>query len=253
MPVYHYDEQALNLLATLFSPGFIHLGSKAWVESLGQEFDLTGKKVLDFGSGAGGPVCYLARNEVQITGVEVSDFLLAKSKALATQLNLSGRVEFLPLIGETLPAHNKFDLIMSINGLSRYKDKNHWFVEFNRMLRGSGTLMLMDWFHKTEDYSAQMQAFLQFSDEIVYLASAQDYLQLLEKNKFNYVNFKDTTKLMRSQCDETILLMKTEHQETLVTHFGAEYYEWWLEYWQLLYAALQTGDLITGYVRGVKS
>jgi len=253
MPVYHYDEQALNLLATIFSPGYIHLGSQAWVTSLGQEFDLAGKKVLDFGSGAGGPACYLATQEVQITGVEVSDFLLAKSKALAVQQNVAGRVEFLQLIGETFPAHYKFDLIMSINTLSRYKEKNHWFAEFNRMLRGSGTLMLMDWFHKTGDYSLEAQAFLQFSDEILYLNTVQDYLQLLEKNKFNYVNFKDTTKAMRSLCEETILLMKTEHQGTLVTHFGAEYYEWWLEYWQLLYAALQTGDLITGYVRGVKS
>jgi cyclopropane fatty-acyl-phospholipid synthase-like methyltransferase len=252
--VYHYDEQALNLLATIFKPGFIHLGASDWVAAINQEFALGNKRVLDFGCGAGGPACYLAmQSDVQVTGLDLSALLVEKSKALAEELTLQNRVEFAQITQLPLPTHHKFDLVMSINTISRVKEKDNLFSEFHRTLRTSGTLAIMDWFHKSSHYSDASKAFFSFTDDIFYLNTAQDYLQSLEKNKFSYVNFKDTTKNMRLLCATLIEQMKIEHQGALVARFGAEYYEWWLEYWQLLYAALQSGDLISGNVRAIKA
>lgn len=250
--VYHYDEQALNTLAILFAPGFMHAGSKAWVDALCQEIPLSNKRVLDFGSGAGGPASEIAQYDAQILGLDFSTELIEKSRELAAQKGLTARIEFAVQKGLPLAISYKVDLILSINTLSRCKDKTKIFAEFYRIMRTSGTVAIMDWFHKSPHYSDAVKAFFAYTPDVFYLNTPQDYLQMLEKNKFGYVNFKDTTKNMRSIIDTVIMDLQTDKNEMIISLYGAEYYEWWLEYWHLLQAALQSGDLISGCVRGVR-
>lgn len=252
--VYHYDEKVLNTLAILFAPGFIHLGSQEWTSQLCQDLDLAGRKVLDFGSGAGGPACLIAKQyDAQITGLESSPLLIEQSKALAAHSPHQGRIDFTLMSDLPLPINNKFDLIMSINTISLYKEKDQLFSELSQVLRGSGMFITMDWFHKSSHYTEATQAFFKFTDNLFYLNTPQEYLQRLEKNKLSYVNFKDNTKNIRQLCEDLITTLKTEHQEQIIMRWGAEYFEWWLEYWSLLLAALQSGDLLTGHVSGTKT
>jgi cyclopropane fatty-acyl-phospholipid synthase-like methyltransferase len=249
--VYHYDEKALTTLAILFSPGFTQLGEKPWIEAMGHEFDLTNKKVLLLGSGAGGAACFLAsRYDAQVLGLETEPFLIEASQQLKEKAGLHN-VTFERL---HLPFSNghKFDLIFSINTLSDYKEKNVLFTELHRILRPNGTLAMLEWFHKSPNYSEDASTFFEYTHDVFYLNTPQDYLQILEKNHFSYVNFNDTTKNMRHLSEELIMQLKTNHQGEIIAAFGAEYYEEWLDYWQLLHAALQSGDLISGSVRGVK-
>ncbi|MGA2655640.1 MAG: methyltransferase domain-containing protein [Gammaproteobacteria bacterium] len=252
--LYHYDNKALNTLAILFAPGFVHLGSEPWIHNLCRELNLSGQKVLDFGAGAGGPACYIAKQfDAQVLGLEFSPLLLESAKQLALQNNLSTRVEFAQIHDPaSLGLTQKFDLIYSINSLSHCKDKELLFAQLSSTLRSNGTLAIMDWFHKSPNYSEATQAFFKFTDDIFYLNTPQEYLQRLEKNKLSYVNFKDTTKSIRQECEALIQALKTTHQGEIIASFGAEYYEWWVEYWSLLYAAMQSGDLIKGHVQGVK-
>ncbi len=252
--VYHYDEKALSTLAVLFAPGFVHLGAKTWMEQLPQEQELAGKKILDFGSGAGGPACFIAQNyDAQVTGVEISKLLVEYSQALAHHTKLIGRLEFIQVPELPLPFNHKFDMAYSINKISSCKNKDLVFSELSRVLRSHATLIIMDWFHKSAHYSEATQAFFKFTDGIFYLNTPQEYLQQLEKNKLSYVNFKDNTKNTLKLCETLITELKTTHQGEIVTQFGAEYFEWWLEYWSLLYAAMQSGDLLTGHVRGIRT
>lgn len=252
--VYHYDAKALNTLAFLFAPGFVYLGSQTWVSELCQALDLNGKKILDFGSAAGGPASAIAKQyDAQVTGLESSAFLVEQSQKLASEHQLVGRLEFIFLPTLPLPFNHKFDLILSINTISQCKDKDLVFGELSRVLRSHGTLTTMDWFHKSSHYTEATEAFFKFTDSIFYLNTPQEYLQRLEKNKLSYVDFKDNTKTMRQACEQLIIELKTTHQGEIITLFGAEYYEWWVEYWSLLLAALQSGDLLTGHVRGIKT
>lgn len=253
-PVYHYDQKALNTLAILFAPGFVHLGSLAWVSQLCQEFNLSGQKILDFGSAAGGPACLIAKQyDAHVTGLEFSTLLVEQSQALAAQTPLMGRVDFSVIPDLPLTLNNKFDLILSIDTIASCTDKETLFSDLSRALRPNGTLAIMDWFHKSPHYSEETQAFFKFTDGVFYLNTPQEYLQRLEKNKLSYVNFKDNTKIIRTQCKELITALKTTHQGEIIALFGAQYYETWLEYWSLLYAALQSGDLLTGHARGIKT
>ncbi len=252
--LYHYNDQALTTLGILFAPGFLHLGSHAWVDDLCQELNLSGQKVLDFGSGAGGPACRIAKQfDAQVLGLEFSALLVEKAREFAIKENLTAKVEFNQLLLPPLVLNQKFDLIYSINTLSHCKDKDGLFTQLSSALRPNGSMAFMDWFHKSPNYSEATEAFFKFTDDFFYLNTPQEYLQRLEKNKLSYVNFKDTTKTIRQECEALITALKTTHQGEIITAFGAEYYEWWVEYWSLLYAALQTGDLIKGNVRGVKT
>lgn len=252
--LYHYDDKALNTLAILFAPGYIHLGSEAWIEGLCQELNLSGQKVLDFGSGAGGPACKIAKQfDAQVLGLEFSEILIERARQLALAENVNSKAEFALITDDAaLGLTQKFDLIYSINTLSHCKDKDDLFAQLTSALRSNGTMTFMDWFHKSPNYSEATEAFFKFSADIFYLNTPQEYLQRLEKNKLSYVNFKDTTKGIRLQCETFLTELKTTHQGEIITSLGAEYYEWWVEYWSLLYAALQSGDLIKGHVRGVK-
>lgn len=252
--VYHYDEKALSTLAFLFAPGVVHLGAQTWVDGLCQELK-PGKKVLEFGSAAGGAACQIAKQcDAQVLGLEFSKFLVEQSQALAAQENVTQRVEFAVLPDSPpLILNQKFDLIFSINTLSHCKNKDSLFTELSSVLKANGTLAIMDWFHKSPNYSAATEAFFKFTDGVFYLNTPQDYLQRLEKNKLNYVNFKDTTKQMCQNAEALITSLKINHDGEIITAFGAEYYEWWLEYWSLLHAALQSNDLITGHVSGIKT
>ncbi|MFA6036659.1 MAG: methyltransferase domain-containing protein [Legionellales bacterium] len=252
--VYHYDEKALSTLALLFAPGFVHLGAQAWVDDLCKDLK-PGKKVLDFGSAAGGAACQIAKKcDAQVVGLEFSKFLVTQSQELAAQENLTARVEF-SVLPDTPPLilNQKFDLIFSIDTLSHCKNKDTLFTELRAALKTNGTLAIMDWFHKSPNYSAATEAFFKFTEGVFYLNTPQDYLQLLEKNKLSYVNFKDNTKQMCQYAEALITSLKIDHEGQIVAAFGAEYYEWWLEYWSLLYAALQSNDLVTGHVSGIKT
>lgn len=106
-----------------------------------------GERVVDVGSG-GGFDCFMAAHLVgpdgKVVGVDMTDEMLAKSRASARALGL-GHVEFRKGLAEQLPVDDSgADVVISNGVINLCPDKRMVFSEINRVLRPGGWLQFAD-------------------------------------------------------------------------------------------------------------
>lgn len=104
-------------------------------------------RVVDIGSG-GGFDCFVAARLVgergRVIGVDMTEEMLAKSRATAQQMGL-GHVEFREGIAEELPVEDGWaDLAISNGVLNLVADKPTVFAEIRRVVRPGGRLQFAD-------------------------------------------------------------------------------------------------------------
>lgn len=106
-----------------------------------------GEQVVDLGSG-GGFDCFVAAEQVgsegRVVGVDMTDEMLARSRAAAQAMGL-GNVEFRKGIIEDLPVENGWaDVVISNGVINLCADKRRVFNEIMRVLRPGGRLQFAD-------------------------------------------------------------------------------------------------------------
>jgi len=97
-------------------------------------------RMLDIGSGVGGPAIYIAdKTGCQITGIDVSDVGIETGRKLANEAGLDERVNF--YLGDALDMpfpDNSFDIAISINVMNVFEDKEGLFKQVIRVLKPKG-------------------------------------------------------------------------------------------------------------------
>lgn len=106
-----------------------------------------GERVVDVGSGAGFD-CFVAAHHVgrsgQVVGVDMTDEMLAKSRATAAAMGLA-RVTFRKGLAEDLPVASGWaDVVISNGVINLCADKRAVFSEIFRVLRPGGHLEFAD-------------------------------------------------------------------------------------------------------------
>jgi arsenite methyltransferase len=107
----------------------------------------TGERVVDVGAGAGFD-SFVAAHQVgetgKVIGVDMTDAMLAKSRATADQLGLR-HVEFREGFAESLPVEDSWaDVVISNGVMNLCADKKATFAEIYRVLRPGGRLQFAD-------------------------------------------------------------------------------------------------------------
>jgi arsenite methyltransferase len=107
----------------------------------------SGKRVVDLGSG-GGFDCFVAAEQVgsegQVVGVDMTEEMLQRSRAAATEMGL-GNVEFRQGVIEDLPVETGWaDVVISNGVINLCADKRRVFTEIMRVLRPGGSLQFAD-------------------------------------------------------------------------------------------------------------
>jgi ubiquinone/menaquinone biosynthesis C-methylase UbiE len=105
-----------------------------------------GERLLDIGSGLGGPARYLAKVcGCQVTGVDLTAEFVAVAIDLAHRAGLAGQVEFKQGSALDLPfADGSFDLAWSQNVAMNIADRPRYYAEMRRVLRPGGRLAIQD-------------------------------------------------------------------------------------------------------------
>ncbi len=98
-------------------------------------------RVLDVGSGTGGPAVHMAaRSGCRMTGVEVNDVGVGVARRLAAGAGLEDRVAFIEADAMHMPLQDaSFDIAISMNVMNVFEDKVGLFREVRRVLRPGGT------------------------------------------------------------------------------------------------------------------
>ncbi len=113
--------------------------------SLGQI--MSGEKVVDVGSGAGFDsfiAAHLVEERGQVIGVDMTEEMLAKARASASQTGV-GNVEFRQGLAESMPVDSAWaDVVISNGVVNLCPDKRAVFEEMRRVLKPGGRIQIGD-------------------------------------------------------------------------------------------------------------
>jgi sarcosine/dimethylglycine N-methyltransferase len=104
------------------------------------------ERVLDVGSGLGGPSRYLAwRYGVRVSGVDLTAEFVRVAEMLTLRTGLAGKVDYHQGNALDLPfAALSFDVVWSQNAAMNIADRDHLYAEMRRVLKRGGRLALQE-------------------------------------------------------------------------------------------------------------
>jgi phosphoethanolamine N-methyltransferase len=142
----HVHSAMMDVLQAVFGQRWVgqqHFTSTAELDALHAALRVGPEaRVLDIGSGSGGPAIYLAQQYgCHVTGIDLSAKRVRMARGAARAAGLAQRVEF--VVGDLLTAAfptSSFDAIISDNVWFTVANKTYLFERCRRMLRPSGRI-----------------------------------------------------------------------------------------------------------------
>ncbi len=169
-------------------------GRKATIE-LAQKAGLNeNMKVLDVGSGIGGPARTLATEfGSHITGIDLCKEYCQAANVINQRLDLSKKIEIQQGNALEMPFDDgSFDFVMIQHVLMNIEDKKRLFLQIHRVLRPKGTLGIY-----TICSGKKSPIFFPVvwanDSNLSFLLSSQKLLQLIKSNDFKELSWNDDT------------------------------------------------------------
>jgi MPBQ/MSBQ methyltransferase len=125
----------------------LHAGGAPAAQEVLRRLGLTqGQRLLDVGSGLGGPSRLAASSApVSVTGVDLTPEFVDSARVLTERVGLADRVTFEVGSGGGLPLDDaSFDAAMMIHVGMNLQDKRSVFADVHRVLRPGGTFVVFD-------------------------------------------------------------------------------------------------------------
>jgi SAM-dependent methyltransferase len=143
-----YAKDFTDALQFMWGEGFLSPGGPEEVAEMVAGIDLTGKRVLDVGSGLGGVDILLATKHgaAEVIGIDVEQQLVEAARTLISAKCLTERVTFQLGEGGPLPFPDaSFDVVFSKDAMVHIEDKAALYAEVLRVLRPGGWFTAADW------------------------------------------------------------------------------------------------------------
>ncbi len=172
-----------------------HGGQRPATIRLAELLGLTGtERVLDVGSGLGGPSRFLAwRYGVHVSGVDLTAEFVEVARMLTRRTGLDGMVDYRQGDALDLPfADASFDVVWSQNAAMNIADRDRLYREMQRVLKPGGRLALQE---VAAGPGGAPHFPVQWAREpsISFLYSAAETRAKLEAAGFRVVTWQDTT------------------------------------------------------------
>lgn len=143
-----YAKDFTAALQFVWGEGFLSPGGPEEVAEMVAGIDLSGKRVLDIGSGLGGVDILLATTHgaAEVVGIDVEPQLVDSARALAAAKGLRERVKFQLVEPGPLPfPEASFDVVFSKDAMVHIEDKAALYAEVLRVLKPGGWFTAADW------------------------------------------------------------------------------------------------------------
>ena len=256
-----YDKDFLALLETVYGEGFLSQGKSQALEQMFHGIDLNGKKLLDIGSGLGGLDFELASKfNVCVVGVDPLEEAIqqARKKLALVQKTLKGKVSFRKLdvdnqVSLAMFPDNNFDILFSREALLHVPvdKKVIYFKEMLRVLKPGGLLIVVDWTHRTPDYSKVLERLIREDGLEFNMVTLAEYKENLRKAGFIDVSFEDdTSRYVEFSKENCKTIIKLEKQ--IKSRFDKEMYDGSISGWDDQKKVFEKRDVIVVNIRAYK-
>ncbi len=163
-----------------------HVGGLEATQELAKQMELrAGLRLLDVGSGIGGPARYFAAEHgCRVTGIDLTEEFVRVARSLTRRTKLDGLAEFRQGSALELPfAPETFDRAYMIHVGMNVADKAGIFREVRRVLKLAGRFTIFD-ILRTGDGPIRYPVPWAMSEETSFVAMAKDYGAALENAGF---------------------------------------------------------------------
>ncbi len=249
-----YHDNVVKMLELIWGKGYMAPGGPGNVAKLLDGLDLSGKRILDIGSGIGGPALEMAgRYGADVVGIDLEAPLVARATADAEQAGLGERCRFLQVEKGPLPFEpGTFDIVTSSGALTQTEDKLGLFAEILRVLHPSGWLSVYDWMKIDGDYSKDMHYWFEMEGLTYAMVTLEEQAALLRKAGFENVGAIDATDWYRREARTEYERLQGDLKPKLVALLGADEAEHFIENWRAMVVVIDRGEMRQAYCRGQK-
>lgn len=251
-----YDEAAIRFLAVMWGEGYLSPGGPQEVDRVLSGIDLKGRRVLDFGCGAGGITLHIARTHrpAGIVGYDVERPVIDRAVAAADAAGLSFIARFVSSPPGRLPfGDGEFDVVFSKDAMIHVPDKEALFAELYRVLKPGGVLAASDWLIGHDGApSADMQAYIAAEGLSFGMASARRYLAAMAAAGLIDCAAESRNAWYRDVARGELERLKGPLRAQAAAAVGEAYVEKNIRTWTAMQKVLDSGEHCPAHLRASK-
>ena len=187
-----YNNELLDYLQLFRGEGFLSPGGAEETRRVLNQVEISGKDVLEVGSGLGGCCLIIAgeQNAKSVHGIDVEPLVISRAAQLVSQAGLEYRISLQHVQpGPFALQSNSFDVVFSKDAFCHIEDKLMLYSELFRVLRPGGSIAIGDWMVRDgASPSALMNAFIGSTGLSLFMDSLTGIRGNLESVGFEEVN-----------------------------------------------------------------
>ncbi len=252
----NYDDRHIAFLEALWGEGYLSPGGPAEVERLLDGLDLSGKTVVDIGSGAGGVTIALARdyNAAKVIGLDVEASVCTHARRMVDRAGLSNRVEIRQVTPGPLPMEDgSVDMVFSKDAIVHIPDKESLAKDAFRVLRPGGIFAASDWLISHDGApSPEMADYIAKEDLDFGMASPSRYEKALTAAGFVDVSLANRNPWYRDVAQQELDRLTGPEQPIFVDAIGEADLGGMIETWRAMLIVLRSGEHCPHHFRAVK-
>ena len=249
-----YDDKLVTMLEHIWGEGYMAPGGPGNVAKILKGIETQGKRILDIGSGIGGPALEMARtHDATVVGIDLEAPLVERANKAAEAKGLADKCTF-----ETVEPgpydfeDESFDIVVSSGALTQAPDKETIFSECFRILKPGGWISLYDWVKSDAPLSDDMYYWFKMEGLTFSLETYEQYKERLEKAGFIDVTVEDATDWYRAEAHREMRLLTGELYDPMVELIGKKEADHRVENWRAMIVVIDSGEMMQGYCRGQK-
>ena len=249
-----YYDKLIEMLELLWGEGYMAPGGPGNIAKILKGTEPQGKRILDIGSGLGGPAFEMAQTHgATVVGVDLEAPLVAMANERATAKGLADRCTFQQVeIGPYDFEDESFDIVVSSGALTQTEDKESVFRECFRILKPGGWISLYDWTKSDAPLSEDMYYWFKMEGLTFSLETLEKYKERLENCGFVDVETEDATAWYQAEAHREYELMQGDLNSRLVELVGQEETDLRIENWRAMIVVIDSGEMRQCYCRGQK-